>query len=295
MTNDTLDVMRDFTKIDATIEAFERLYQIDPHGIYCLLTGKQIGRSNPSELFDLIDSMPDSDPEDRADDLAMRLFASMRPSMRWNKMRVESLDIMRKSAPTETLAYLLNRLFAPLDRKKSYITEHGERINLFNHLSSFGDQAKVQESIHLLLEIDVRLNLSLITGSFTAQTIITKCANADDLVGLLTPWYVACLDKFERLAAESRYMQSNPLAKQAFFNSYLESKPQSKTASLRSAKQQENDFFASLYESLEGNKPTPQPVVKAMETRAKVTPVFIRHNTIAPRSFGVKKVSEIES
>lgn len=110
----------------------ETNYRIEADAFYCSITGKQIGSLNTYEWRGLIESLSGT-IEEAADDLAMRSLASMRPSMRWNRMRMETLDEMRSSAPIETMAYLLNRLFESKDIAK-VMSQQLDRIHLYAHM-----------------------------------------------------------------------------------------------------------------------------------------------------------------
>src|SRR4051812_22122998 len=155
--------LRATARYGLVLEAFASAYGFDPHGIYCQVTGKRIGLTDEGELRALVGSIP-GDPDSVIDDLAVRIFASMRPSLRWNKMRIDSLETMRKQVPTETLAYLLNRLFAPLDQIKLPIDvklgDYHNRIRIFNLLTEWGEHDSLNLVTHMLLEIDAKMNLS---------------------------------------------------------------------------------------------------------------------------------------
>lgn len=245
---------------------FEETFGFNPEGIFCLVTGKQIGRTESDELIALIDSLS-GDTEEIVDDLAMRLFASMRPSMRWNKMRTDSLDDMRKIAPHETLAYLLNRLLMPVDNRYDYLVAHGERIKLFSALSKLPASDTLNQAIHLLLEIDARLGLKALTATFTCDSLIAKLTSWDSLVAFLTPWHTQCLAKYEKQLSESAYMTANPLAKTAFFRSFMESKPVSPAMQRKAERSAESRFFESIFEELvgESTKAIPKSHVPAVK------------------------------
>src|SRR5574338_107988 len=101
-------------------ETFKSSYGFDMHGLYCQATGKCFGWTHIEEMESLVNLVgaESNDADEIADDIAMRVLASMRPSHKWNKFRAESLAEMRKSDPIETLAYLINRMFAPLNHRK---------------------------------------------------------------------------------------------------------------------------------------------------------------------------------
>jgi hypothetical protein len=118
-----------------TIAAFREQYPtLNPFGIYCLFTGRLIGSHPAREIHELIESM-NGDPDERADDLAMRLLASCRPSLRWNHLRVTDITSMRRTHPVETLCYLINGSSAPRIND-DYFDEMMARIGLFATLST---------------------------------------------------------------------------------------------------------------------------------------------------------------
>lgn len=245
--------MSNYEKTFEVMAAFDATYGFTPDSIFCLVTGKRIGSLDTEELASLIESLTD-DVEEIVDDLAMRLFASMRPSMRWNKMRTDSLDEMRKQVPHETLAYLLNRLFAPVDKRISYVVEHGERIKVYNFLAKFAADETLNQAIHLLLEIDARVGLQQLAPKFTAESMIKSCKSSEALVAFLTPWHAECLAKYEKSLAESAYLTANPLAKTAFFRSFMESKPASPAMVRKAERNSEARFFEAIFDELHGTK-----------------------------------------
>jgi hypothetical protein len=77
------------------------------------------------EEFDSVISLvceSNDDADDAAQDLWFRVIGSMRPSLKWNKFRSGTLADLRISDPVETLAYLINRMFAPHNRLKGGVT-----------------------------------------------------------------------------------------------------------------------------------------------------------------------------
>lgn len=80
---------------------------LNPFSCYCIVTGKPTAKFDSDEVAAILADF-DCDPEEAADDYAMRLLASSRPSLRWNKMAVTDIESLRYSHPVETLCYLLN-------------------------------------------------------------------------------------------------------------------------------------------------------------------------------------------
>lgn len=285
------------TKYPRVLAAFETSYPgIMPDATYCLFTGAPIG--NHWELDDLIESI-EGDPEEIADDIAMRLFASMRPSMRWNKMRSESLDQLAKSQPVETICYLLNRLFAPL-HTGNYLPLHHERIQLFNHLSVVLDEPKTDSDdkdrdaiLMQLLELDARKGLHRIGGLIRCIDILNDCTTWKQLLALLTPWYSIAVERLDREDMSTRYLNANPLARQAFFTRVVATRPPSKIKVKETAKLDDFAFFESVFAAANNEREFASPLA----ARGMLKPVIIDAkptvslpSTKMPMKFGVKKV-----
>lgn len=255
---------------DRVIMQFAESYPgIDCYGIYCQVTGKFIGTNH--EVDDFFRAQPkDSDPESVADDLAIRIFASMRPSIIWNKMRAESLNELRKDRPVEVLAYLVNRAFNPLKSSGDYIVTMHDRIRSFIACGQLTDEVR-DRLLYLLLEIDSKNGLNTVFPPFHIDKFLFD--SSDDILTAFTAWHESCMKefaKFERAREqETRWWRSgNALAKPAFFSAFMESKPVTEAAIKRAAKKEESDFFADILNEvmgkpkLDGTKQAPVPEVK---------------------------------
>lgn len=207
-------------KYESVVKAFNAAYpNIVIHGIYCQLTGKLIGESH--ENFDLVESLH-GDPEEIADDIAVRLFASMRPSMFWNKMNLDSLNEYRKSRPVESLAWLLNRLMTPLNHNGNTLAIHHDRINTYRWCESL-EASVVTELVEALIHVDARLNLNGQFPDFTLETLSSES---------ILSWCAKARVEAARLERardmETRwYRDGNTLAKKANAAIFFESKPPS--------------------------------------------------------------------
>ena len=284
-------------KANSVIDQFVSVYGVDPCGIYCLFTGKRIGTIDSDEFIALIESL-DLDIESAADDLAMRLFASLRPSMRWNKMRSESLDLMRKQVPVETLAYLMNRLFAS-KVSGGFVTEHMERIKLYDHLAGFASDERFPELLHRMLEIDSKLNLLSLTPKFICRDILAQ-DSVESILTLTLAWYESSCTIWHNEQLQARYSAANPLAKRAFFSSFMESAPKTENASRRTQKQRDSDFLSELFHEIESasrvvlDPVAPTPVVKkplakpTLSKSAREEIIASMPSVKAPMKFGVK-------
>lgn len=276
----------------AVVSEFQSVYGFEPSAVYCSITGKPIGRTD--EFCDLIDSLR-GDASDVADDIAVRIFASMRPSLFWNKMREDSLETLRKSRPTETLAYLLNRLFAP-KRGADMLAVNHDRIRLWQKLEEWGVNDSTNTLTYYLLEIDAKLNLSELSAPFTVEDFLTRFDTMPLLLEKVQAWYLAQLDEYSRLLKRNElntrwWRSGHALAKPAFFAAWQESTPPSPTAMKATAKREEKDFFAGLLFGILKDTPVdPMAVItEAQQEAAKPKPIRVPV-TKMPMTFGVKKV-----
>ncbi len=269
-------------KLNSVAQSFALQYPgVDPQGIYCLFTGKRIGQTELDELSSLVDSLP-GDAEDIADDLAMRLFASMRPSMRWNKMRSESLDELRKSVPMETLAYLLNRLFTPLSQSNPLALHH-DRIRLFAQLESWGFNESTNTLLYYLIELDAKLGLNTIAPPFSIEMLLSDFESMPILLASFESFYQSCLKKYEKQQADMEssdrwFRTGNTLAKHAHVKMFMEFKPVTESAKQKQAKAEREKFFGDLLfevlgkPNLSGKKTAPQPTPKRITVPATKMP-----------------------
>ena len=155
----------------------------DPYGIYCQFTGARIGSTLKEEMDSLLAYIGGVDADDIADDLAMRILASMRPSIRWNKMRAETLQQLRVTDPVGTMAYLMNRLFAPLNHRKTrledMLSSYRERIEAYKMIQSWGTTDESNTIFYMLLELDAKWNLDTEYPPFSFRTF----ADCESMVG----------------------------------------------------------------------------------------------------------------
>lgn len=271
-------------------DSFMSIHGYSPLGIYCQLTGKRIGHVDSDEFDALLDSLDLSDPEAASDDVAMRLLASMRPSMRWNKMRGETLADLADSDPVSTLAYLLNRLFAPLNSRKigvdSLLGAYADRIKTYLLCAEWGRTDDTNTLTHMLLELDAKWSLDLEAAPFTAYDFMFDCATLEHRIGLLKPWYDLRVKAYDKKVKDDEMQvkwnrSGNVLAKPAFLKSWMRSKPISKTAANHAAKQADADFMAGLLneiliDGISNHTPSSEP-----------TPAFVPIR-VTPIRFGVK-------
>lgn len=286
---------RFLTIFEPVREAFLDQHGFDPTGVYCQITGRRIGTTDSSELellIGLVNEVDEGDAEAIADDLAIRVLASMRPSICWNKMRSESLKELRVADPIGTLAYLINRMFAPLNHRKIAITDllgvYADRIRTYRLLEERGITDATNTILYMLLELDAKWNLDTETPPFNAFDFLRYDITDDHRVEMVQAWYerrIAAYDKKVKAdELQSRWFRDgNILAKPAFLDAYIESKPLSKTAAKKQEKKQESDFFAGLLSEIRMGKAETEAEAEAIEPK----PAFIPIRKM-PARFGVK-------
>jgi hypothetical protein len=272
---------------DIVSAKFQHAYGFRLDGIYCQVTGKRVGITDISEMRELIDSLP-GDPDAVADDIAVRIFASMRPSLFWNKMRESTLEEMRVSRPTELLAYLLNRLFAP-ERGGNLLAIHHDRIRLWQRLEEWGVNDSTNTILYYMLEVDAKLSLSSLSAPFTVEDFLTRFESMPLLLERIQAWYVIQLDSYAKLIKRNElntrwWRSGNALAKGAFFAAWQEVKPPTQKEIKLASKKADHDFFGGLLMGILGESPT-----KAEEEAVKPQPIRLPV-TKMPMMFGVKKV-----
>jgi hypothetical protein len=284
--------MTNSMQIGKVVHTFIDAYGFDPTHIYCQVTGKPIAQTHSEEFEALVDSLGVVDAEQAADDLAVRLLASMRPSMRWNVFRDDSLVIMRQKHPVETLAYLLNRMFAPLNFRKisrrDLLADLEHRIKTFQIISEWDKASHFDTLIYMLLELDAKWSLDTESAPFNWQDFFVTADTMDARVDLLQQWYnrrVADWDKKQKAdEMQTRWMRSgSALAKPAYMAEFLAAKPLSKSAAVRESKKEEKAFFAGLLSEILMGR------VDDEEEKAAITPnpaLVVRPKGIL--KFGVK-------
>lgn len=267
----------------------------DPSGIYCQLTGKRIG-STPMEEFESVVNLVGCDSADEiADDIAIRVLASMRPSLKWNKFRAESMTQLRKSDPTEMLAFLLNRLFAPLNHRKigidNLLGTYADRIRGFQLLNEWGVTDATNTLLYMLLEVDAKWNLDTESAPFTAYDFFFDAPTMEHRVEMVQAWYANRMIAWEkRLKAEEQmtkwYRFGNALAQPAFRDAFMESKPLSPTAIKKAEKDAEKQMFGDLLFEIMGE---PNLAGETKRVAApKPAPTFVPIRKM-PTKFGVKR------
>lgn len=276
------------------ISTFTDSYGFDPSGIYCSATGKRVGSTHIEELESLINLIGGEDSEQIVDDIAMRLLASMRPSMKWNKFRAESLAEMRRTDPIETLAYLINRMFAPQNRLKIGVTQMmvfwENRIRAFDVIKSWGVNDSTNTLTYMLLELDAKWNLDTEQPPFSWIAFFVDAPDMDARIEMVQHWYADRMIEWEkRLRLEETmtkwFRHGSALAKPAFRDAFMESKPLSATGIKAAEKQAEKEMFGNLLFEIMGSPTLDGEATRPIAPTPKPTFVPIRK---MPKQFGVK-------
>lgn len=262
--------------VEALIDYMQVNMGMNPFTLYCQVTGKPIGRLNPDELAPFLKG----DIDEVADDLFIRILASMRPSIHWNRMRDESLAVLAKSQSIETLAYLLNRLFQPVDHLRIPLARRLDdlhaRIRTFNKLALI-DPADRERIFAWLIELDAKVNLNQINveQDFGGVKITGVTRDSfengdweDFMLGLegLYESFIAKWKRNQRLEEnQANWFKGNTLARPAFFNSFMEAKPESKTAKGKRIVKERDVQLDALFDAVMLESPEPKPIVIPVE------------------------------
>ena len=261
-----LALLQDIAQIDDTISAFESAYGYDPSFQYCLFTGKPIGIVNATEFGELIGLLPE---HDKLNNLRTRVLASMRPSMKWNRDALDSLPIMRKAHPVETMAYLLNQLFmVPKGEREDVLQGHESRIYLFAKLEewhytygrSLGtvSNSPWDSVLHMLLELNVKFTLKNERAPFALSEFMDLPIESFLVILMerLRPWHSKRVEFHARQEAQAIYHSMNPGSKKAYFDSFMDQRPELVKAvskakvEAKAKKRTEMSMFADIFDSI---------------------------------------------
>lgn len=286
MTNETLAG----TVMHACVEK----HGVNPTLIYCLVTGKPVGESY--EYTDLINSLV-GETDHLVDEVMLRVLASMRPSLRWNRMKIDTLNDMRVAAPVETMCYLLNRLLTPLASAKNshdFMTLHRHRIQLFAKLSeSWAHHAKeaLDAVLLKLLEIESKLGLLTEESPVTYTQLLDAERPLEAILGRLTKWHEARVKWHEEQEREAKFFAANPGARKAMASVFWEAKPKSEATVKREAVQKDKNVFGAILDELltPGITATKPASMRVEMPEVKAAP---RPKTVMPTRFGVAKKAE---
>lgn len=238
----------------------------NPAYLYCQVTGKPIAKS--TELVDLIESLK-GDVDGVIDDVALRVLASMRPSVFWNAMREHSLQDMRLQRPIELCAYLLNRLFAPstgVDKLAlpDRLGMYSDRIKSYALLAQWGMDERLDSMMFMLLELDAKLNLSRESCPFTAYDFFFDAPTHNERLAMLTEYYEKRIAHYNRQQKveldEARWFKGNSLARTPYVSAFWEKKPLSPTQVKMQERQSEKALMTNLLADLLSDSPKSEPL-----------------------------------
>ena len=273
--------------------------------IYCLATGKPIAEISDDEYGTILEAFSHlPNPDAHLEELTLN---SMRPSLMWANITPTILENIRVAAPRQLLAYLLNRMYAPLERPKSHQPVNRERfyqsrrfrVEIWQKLESatFTDD-QIGQLLHILLELDTRFNLATLDKPIAIAGLWNPNAEAswtDSLIIQLHDWMeilIAKQIKEERLAKVSAdwWANGNKLTRSARFGAFMEAKPVTKTGAKKAAKKADDDLFASILEGLM-SKETPigkqetAPMIPAKQKMAAVQASAIVNRELSHTTF----------
>lgn len=263
-------------KTESVLETFANNYGFNHDGVYCQTTGRQIAQADECDIDSLIDMLP-GDSEEIADDLAMRICASMRPSILWNKMRSESIQQLAKHRPEEVIAYMVNRIFHPA--QASDLTQHmtamQNRIKFFDWLEDQPvDSEKMKDVLHILLRVDAVIPPSEKFKPGKADTSSLESFHKQ-VMGICETIISA-----HHAKSSNAFRRGNPLASSAYRNSFAERAATTPAQVKKQEKRKDQAYLDNLFTSLQGESIAPPP------PEPKPVPVA---STKMPARFGVKK------
>ncbi len=277
-------------KYIAVSTAFTHNYGFDIRGLYCQITGKQIGQLYSADIMRLIDSSTD-DAEGIADDLALRLCSSMRPSLKWNKFNDSTLAGLAKDDYVEVIAYMLNRMFYPLQGEfDSYMRNIPARIKCYDLLHKqnykFNRQAgavpresmeapepnPLKTILHHLLQVD-----ALVPANHLFNLKVTLDWNKP-LGEQVIPICLSIVDYVRQQEKKANWIRGNPLAAKAYYSTFMHKPAESKTAKKKETKRKSDAFLDNTLAALMQGEGESNPT----STLAK--PKLAK----MPKKFGVK-------
>ena len=296
-----LALLNSIAEIDGTINAYESAFGYDPSFQYCVLTGKPIGIVASTEFGELLGMLP---ADGKLVDLRLRVLASMRRSMKWNKDALANLPMMRKAHPIETMAYLMNQLFqAPKGAKVHWDVELENRIYVYGMVESWYNVhgralSNISNSawdsiLHMLIELNAKLNLASETAPFSADEMLRLPLESfmSSFSERLAPWYRRRVEFHARMEAQAIFYAANPGAKRAYFDSWTEQKPHVAKATPKpmseaaAKKKSDLNLLSDIFDSIIAMDPTALEE-GAQPTQAKRTQATTTQATRKPTTFG---------
>lgn len=248
----------------------------DPTNVYCSQTGMPIGRFDESIILDSLTEIGfNMDDDEIVDDLLTRTLSSMRPSPNWNFITKNSLRSRVKSSPTQTLSYLLIRLYEPHANLKvpfeSRLRDHLRRVTIYRLLTQVSQsnhesiKSALAEWTYLLVEIDALYNLTTlpVPGNDIVDMLGAIAAEHgapgfDSQLNLFLQgwrdWHGKLYGEYERkqqaAIRQDQWLKGNPQAAPARTMLFFEQKPKSEATVKRQAKAKDDSEMVVLLRNI---------------------------------------------
>ena len=256
---------------------------IDSLKIYCSATGKPIADIADDEAGAIIESLP----SDKLETLAL---LSMRPSILWMSVTGDSLERIRLAAPKQLLAYLMNRMYAPIEhshqrpmRLEDRLAALRFRVNMWETIDAADfDSEKLNQLLMVLLEIDSRVNLSrTVKPAYIASVL--QGFDLDSLLQSLVSWRDSLAEAELKAIKQARastefWSNGNRLTRKPFLNALVDTKPITKAAEKRQAKRADENLFDSILDGIMSpadissiHVPTAPPIVSTFAGKVKAS------------------------
>lgn len=232
--------------IESLAQKVMTTYEIDIRGVYCLQTGRLVGRFDDFVVQFAIDEESSDDEEALIDGLISRVIASMRPTPMLNMPDRLTLANLSAKHPVDILCYLANRLnsnrhFAG-NRSSELLAPYIDRIALHRQWSELALKGvDIRPWIHWLLELDAKRNLHdisppllsvdrlnnwILTVQGTSIFQLVTPENNANLLAVFERWAFDLLAEFDdrdRIAtSQANWMRGNTMTQPAFTRSWLE-------------------------------------------------------------------------
>lgn len=221
-------------------------YEIDIAGVYCLHTGRLVGRFDDFVLQFAWDEEPGDSDEEKIDGLIARVVASMRPTPMLNMPDRLTLTALSAKHPVDILCFLANRSnsnrYFYTNRSSETLSPYIDRIILHKRWTELANSGvDLRPWIHWLLELDAKRNLHDVSPLLVEQDklgrfiptlrgkFILQCVsqeNEAELLKVFEKWafeQLAEFDKRDKVAvAQAHWMRGNTMSQPAYTRSWLE-------------------------------------------------------------------------
>lgn len=226
----------------------EQNFGFDIHNIYCLHTGKPIGRLFNEELEFALNDEASDDLDDLADAMAVRIVASMRPSPALNKPDAMTLQAYAARNPVDIMAYLVNRLHGSRDLlvKRNGTNSFQPLMQRITDYRRWQDMAAkgfdFKPWIHWLLELEVKMNLhdlksplvrqsrkgNWVSSTMDGESVFNALSieSNDQVFEVFQAWVFQQLgvyeDRYDAATKQQAWFRGNRMAATAYTRSWLD-------------------------------------------------------------------------